>query len=100
MQKRFEDHPSGKVLIFEKYIKSRYYLNEVERELKIEGDILLVIHKSDENFHITSPNERKNSELQEAGVIEGARLHKDYLVITKTREHAVKIVNRTMEMCK
>ena len=49
MLKRYEDHKSGHVLVFEKYTRWNFVMDEVEKELGIKGEILFVVDPRPEN---------------------------------------------------
>ena len=53
--KRSEDHASEQVLIFEKHTKWKLIINEIEKELRIEGEILFVVNpNSRDQCHCSS----------------------------------------------
>lgn len=53
--RRFEDHNSGKILIFDQFVPWKDHLFEIERELGIEGEILYALFEdSGKNWRIAA----------------------------------------------
>ena len=109
--KRDEDHPSGRVLVFEKYTRWNRVMSEVEKELDIEGEILLIVNprQNDKKFVVCAVFKRflfpkewggvRDEELKKLTGLAGAKfVHMGlHLAILDNKEDALSLVNMMME---
>ena len=109
--KRYEDHSSGRVLIFEKHTMWNSIIGEVEEDLGIEGKMLFVVNPRPENneFSVSIVHRRclfpiqwrgvREEELKKETRLAGAKfVHSGgHLAILRNKEDALTLVDMMLE---